>query len=284
MRFPLDYRFWVKDGDWRKIDPDAFRDIDQAVQWGRQYNLHVCLNFHRAPGYCINPPQEPGNLWTDPESQEVCASHWAFFAKKYKGVSNREMSFDLVNEPKDVDNATYANFVKRMVEAIRGQDDQRLVIADGTETGNKPVPEIIPLGVAQATRGYQPMEVSHYQASWFPEAQTYPEPVWPMVKAGQTLDKAWLKREFIDPWKKLESQGVGILVGEWGAYRQTPHALTLDWMLDHLELWKEAGWGWALWNFRGDFGPMDSNRKDVVYEEFDGHLLDLKMMELLQAY
>jgi len=47
---------------------------------------------------------------------------------------------------------------------------------------------------------------------------------------------------------------------------------------------KTAGLGWALWNFRGSFGIMDSDRRDVVYENWRGHKLDRKMLELLQRY
>jgi endoglucanase len=54
-------------------------------------------------------------------------------------------------------------------------------------------------------------------------------------------------------------------------------------MKDCLDLWREAGWGWALWNFRGSFGVLDSGRRDVTYEEFRGHRLDRKMLELLRA-
>jgi endoglucanase len=54
-------------------------------------------------------------------------------------------------------------------------------------------------------------------------------------------------------------------------------------MRDNLTLWKEAGWGWALWNFRGAFGVLDSGRADVKYEEFRGHQLDREMLELLKA-
>ena len=148
-------------------------------------------------------------------------------------------------------NATYARVVRLLTEAIRSQDPGRLVIADGTEVGNRPVPELIPLGVAQATRGYQPMEVSHYLASWWKGSIGLPPPFWPMEAQGVKKNRAWLKKEFIQPWKELESQGVGIFVGEWGVYKKTPHAITLALMRDHLELWKEAGWGWALWRFPG---------------------------------
>ena len=282
VRIPMDYRLWIKDGDWNKINPEAFRDLDQAVEWADFYGLHACLNIHRAPGYCINLPPEPGNLWTDDSIQAICAAHWVFLARKYKGITSSKMSFDLINEPNGVDNPTYARFVQKMAEAIREVDPNRLIIADGTEVGTRPVPELISLGVAQSTRGYQPMEISHYQAPWFKEGVGFTLPDWPLKKEKEIRDKAWLKRKWIDPWKNLESQGAGVFVGEWGVYNKTPHSVSLAWMRDQLELWKEAGWGWALWNFRGDFGPLDSQRADVVYEDFDGHKIDRKMLELLQ--
>jgi hypothetical protein len=37
-----------------------------------------------------------------------------------------------------------------------------------------------------------------------------------------------------------------------------------------LSLWKEAGWGWSMWNLRGPFGVLDSGRADVAYEDFRG--------------
>jgi len=49
-----------------------------------------------------------------------------------------------------------------------------------------------------------------------------------------------------------------------------------------LELYQQAGFGWALWNFRGPFGILDSGRKDVAYEDFRGHKLDRKMLDLLR--
>jgi hypothetical protein len=42
--------------------------------------------------------------------------------------------------------------------------------------------------------------------------------------------------------------------------------------------------GYALWNFRGDFGIMDSGRKDIEYEDWYGHQLDRKLLELLKKY
>jgi aryl-phospho-beta-D-glucosidase BglC (GH1 family) len=98
------------------------------------------------------------------------------------------------------------------------------------------------------------------------------------------MDRKWLNENVVAPWKNLEKQGVGVLVGEWGAYNKTPHDVVLPWMRDCLENWKGAGWGWVLWNFRGDFGVLDSGRSDVKYENFKGHKLDREMLKILQAY
>ena len=77
---------------------------------------------------------------------------------------------------------------------------------------------------------------------------------------------------------------MAVHVGEWGCFNKTPHAVALAWMADYLSLWKEAGWGWAMWNLRGSFGVLDSERADVAYEDYKGHKLDRKMLELLRSH
>ncbi len=283
VRLPMSYRCWVEKDDWLKFKEPILQRVDKAVEYGRKHGVHVNLNFHRAPGYCVNPPVEPADLFTDEKALDVCAQHWALFAKRYKGIPNRQVSFDLLNEPKDLPVESYAKVVRRLVEAIRAEDPQRLIIADGLKWGTVPVPALASLGIGQSTRGYAPFQLTHYKASWAQGSDKFPLPTWP-VQAGEkvTFDKERLRRENIEPWQKLAAQGVGVHVGEWGAYRYTPHAATLAWMRDNLDLWQSAGWGWALWNFRGDFGVLDSKRTDVTYEDWRGHKLDRQMLELLQ--
>jgi endoglucanase len=103
-----------------------------------------------------------------------------------------------------------------------------------------------------------------------------------MVDArGVRWDREKLRQELILKWQPLVDAGVPVHVGEWGCYIQTPHAVALAWMRDLLTLWREAGWGWAMWNLRGGFGVVDSGRGDVAYEDFHGHQLDRRMLELL---
>jgi len=433
VRLPLDYRCWIDNGDWEQIDDKALADIDQALAWGQQYLIHVCINFHRAPGYTVAKPEEKADLWTDADAQRVCAKHWAFFARRYKGIPGARLSFNLLNEPGKIDRKTFIGVIRKLVAAIRAEDPDRLIICDGLEWGMQPVPELADLGIAQATRGYEPFELTHFKASWA-HSDDFPTPAWPswgpiagtlkgeqkpqkeralvidgpfaadtalrlrvhvvsasadlMVEAdGQPIltksfqcgpgegewqksvfsekyniyqniydrdysteipagtkqvrvyvgkgdwlelsqlalrphgaaaedmirakgafeeppasfryaptdpagpfigaerhDQQWLHDHGMAPWLAVEHDGVGVIVGEWGAFNHTPHDLTLRWAEDSLSNWKAAGWGWALWNFRGPFGILDSGRKDVTYERFEGHQLDRQLLELLQKY
>lgn len=285
VRLPMSYRCWSSGNpaEWLKMDERQLKHVDAAVELGRRHGIHVNLNLHRAPGYCVNPPAEPLDLFSDAQALEACAFHWAAFAKRYRGIPSTELSFDLLNEPKDLPEPTYVRVVEKLVSAIRAEDPARLIIADGLRWGRNPVHGLAHLKIGQSTRGYDPMQVSHYKASWV-NGGNWAEPTWPLFAGTRNVwDKDRLRRELIQPWKELERQGVGVHVGEWGSFNRTPHAVALEWMGDLLELWREAGWGWALWNLRGSFGVLDSERTDVAYEDFGGHKLDRAMLKLLQA-
>ena len=298
VRLPLSYWAWGRKDDWSVINEEPLKKIDHAVELGKQYNIHVNINFHRIPGYCINERElEPADLFTGTKAQRdkalnAAKFHWQAFAKRYKGIPNQRLSFDLLNEPPKMRSyegyleERYVEIVKELVAAIREIDPQRLVFADGINIGQAPVMGIADLGLVQSTRGYLPKAVSHYTATWVPkdEFESFNLPTWPLKDdKGKVWDKERLKAENIEPYRALREKGVQIHVGEWGCFNQTPHDVALAWMKDNLELWKEAGWGFAMWNLRGSFGVLDSGRKDVTYEEFKGHKLDRKMIELLRA-
>jgi len=282
VRLPMSYRCWSTPEKWRELDDRALKEVDAALEFGMRHGVHVNLNLHRAPGYSVNPPKEPFDLWKDDEALEACAFHWAHLARRYKGVPNARVSFDLLNEPGDISEPAYERVVRQLVRSIRAEDSQRLIIVDGLKWGREPVHSLAQLGVAQSTRGYEPMQISHWKADWIHGSSEWPEPGWPLRQPKHEFDRERLRRERIAPWQALERKGVGVHVGEWGAFSHTPHTVVLAWMRDCLELWREAGWGWAMWNFRGPFGVLDSRRKDVNYEEWKAHKLDRKMLELIR--
>jgi len=429
VRLPMDYRFWIKDKDWEQIDESKLAPVDQAIAFGKKHNLHVQLCFHRAPGYTVAKPPEARNLFKDEDALRVCCKHWAFFARRYKASPSKELSFNLFNEPAEVTEAEYEKVASALVSAIRAEDPARFIVVDGIAWGGRPAQSLFKLGIGQAMRGYKPMSISHYMASWVGTPSD--EPVWPppstvsplygpgkaplnvplvieglpagrlafrpgtvsgkvrfrVVADGQSVlerelaagegegwtnavyksewkitqakclqeltaelpagarrlelgivagdwaalssltftgregksavmgfeqswgktngvmrfcgfdakpafqgaadamdGRAYLDKALIEPWQPAFDAGTFVMVGEFGAYNCTPHPLVLEWMEDSLKLWKERNLGWALWNFKGSFGVLDSGRKDIQYEEFRGHKLDRKMLDLLLKY
>jgi len=292
-RLPLSYWAWSDPKDWMKIDGDALRPVDQAIEMGRRHGVYINLCLHRIPGYCVNGRErEPYQLFDSPRESmqlalEAALHHWRHLSERYRDVPSSRLSFDLLNEPPFmVDQSRYVEVARALIGAIRAVSPDRLIVADGADIGQTPVPGLAGEGIVQSTRGYLPKMVSHYTATWVPpnEFESLERPTWPMVdRHGVLWNREKLRAELIAKWKPLTDRGVPVHVGEWGCFDKTPHEACLGWMTDLLALWKEAGWGWAMWNLRGAFGIVDSGRADVDYEDFRGHKLDRKMLDLLLA-
>lgn len=292
-RLPLSYWAWSDPKDWMKIDAGALAPVDDAIEMGRRHGVYINLCLHRIPGYCVNGRElEPHQLFGGPADSmqlalDAARHHWRFLAERYRDVPSSRLSFDLFNEPPFMtDQSRYVEIARALIAVIREVSPERLIVADGADLGQSPVMGLVDQGVVQSTRGYLPKMISHYTADWVPpgEFESFERPSWPMAdRHGVLWDRGKLRAELITRWKPLTDLGVPVHVGEWGCFNRTPHDACLGWMGDLLALWRQAGWGWAMWNLRGPFGIVDSERSDVAYEDFRGHKLDRKMLELLLA-
>jgi endoglucanase len=304
VRFPMAYPSYLEFDRSRDITPDevfslseeALERVDKLVDLAHQYGMHVSLNLHRAPGYCINAGfREPYNLWKDKEAQEAFYWHWAMWAKRYKDISREKISFDLLNEPAMIEDMNYQLSAKTIVpgqlyaviaekaaRAIWEENPDHRVIADGNEVGSRVIPEIAHLPIAQSCRGYYPASISHYKAPWvYKDTENVPPLKYPGQVGDQYLSREMLET-FYEPWIKLAQSGTGVHCGECGCYNKTPHDIFLAWFGDVVDILSSNDIGLALWNFRGDFGILDSGREDVDYQDWYGHKLDRKLLHLIK--
>lgn len=320
VRIPMAYPYYLKFDRSRNIRPDEVYQFDEAmvdridklVDMAHKYGLHVSLNLHRAPGYCVNAGfHEPYNLWTDQEALDAFCHHWNMWAQRYKNISSDKISFDLVNEPSmredmndqhsrrsTVPGHLYRKLAKAASDTIRSANPDHLVIADGNDVGKNVIPEITDLNIAQSCRGYYPGIISHYKAPWAnKDPDSLPEPKWPgtiqmlqtdsisgeAVYRPMVLERKMLE-EFYAPWIALVEQGVGVHCGECGCWNKTPHKVFLAWFEDVLDIMTSHGIGYGIWEFSGSFGLLDSGREDIAYEDWYGHKLDRDMLNLLMKY
>jgi endoglucanase len=306
VRIPMAYPRYLNFDRTKDITKDeicnfnaqALEEVDKLVFLAHKYNLHVSLNLHRGPGYCINAGfHEPFNLWKDRDAQDAFNNHWSMWAKRYKSISREKLSFDLLNEPAYIEDMNdqfaskgpvpgdiYRKVADGASKVIWQENRDRIIIADGNSGGSNVIPELTGMNIAQSCRAYYPHYVSHYQASWvWKDPSKAPLPVWPGKIDGKEFGRSQLE-EFYKPWIELVKNGTGVHCGEGGCYNKTPHNVFLAWFGDILDILTPNNIGYALWNFRGDFGILDSGRQDVRYTEWYGHKLDSKLLELLKKY
>jgi len=306
VRLPIAYPYYldidrnknITPEDVYKINNAAVEKIENLVHLANKHNIHVSLNLHRAPGYCINAGfNEPFNLWKDQQAQDAFYFHWNMWAKRFKNVSGKKLSFDLLNEPSmredmndqhsksgPVPGDIYRKVAKGALDAIKKENRDRLVIADGNNVGNTVTPELTDLDIAQSCRGYYPGAISHYKAPWAnKDPEHMPVPKYPGQNGDQYISREKLE-EYYKPWIELKNKGVGVHCGECGCWSKTPHDVFLAWFGDVLDILSSNEIGFALWEYIGDFGILNSGREDVAYEDWHGYKLDRKLLTLLQKY
>jgi aryl-phospho-beta-D-glucosidase BglC (GH1 family) len=287
VRVPMDYRFWTQDFDYFCPDESVFRYIDEYVAACQSRGIHICLNLHRAPGYCTNRNDlERHNLWLDEIAQRAFIFLWEMFACRYRGVSGQFLSFDLVNEPPcpgeyGMTRENHATLIRRTVAAIRAIDPNREISIDGLGGGSLAMPELADLEVTHSGRGYQPMPVTHHKASWWSGHTHAPAPKYPgLLWQGRLWNRRTLRSSY-NSWRKVEKRGARVHIGEFGCFRHTANDIALRWLTDLLGVFQEFKWGYAMWNFQGPFGIIDHGRPDAKLESLAGYNVDRCLLDLL---
>ncbi len=289
VRIPTDYRFWTNGFQYTYPKEEIIAYIDRYIYECNKRGLHVCLNIHRAPGYCINSPvTEKHNLWRDEEAQDGFIFLWKMFALRYKNINSDMLSFDLVNEPSNqppthpCTREDHEKLIRRVIHEIHSIDSSREIVIDGFDGGGTALPELADAGVIHSGRGYEPFHVSHYKASWVRGSDKWEMPEYPgEVSPGDFKDINSL-RNYYKPWKEVENRGVKVHIGEFGCYNKISNEIALRWFEDLFTVFRENGWGWSMWNFKGAFGIAEHGRPDTVYDEYKGMKIDRKLLNLMK--
>jgi endoglucanase len=322
VRLPMDYRFWTAPDlftiDEKKIEP-IDRAVRLGEKYGIHVNLclHRAPGFcildtmdEKLTGIRIT--KEKTSLFYDPRTLDAFVHQWTFFADRYKGIPSERLSFNLVNEPivppdtaelaeiekhgpvKTADffnlemlqphAKDYTRVAKAAGDGIRAHDPQRLIVTDGYPGGGSPIPDLFGTGLLQSGHIYNPTQVTHHDCKWVRGAVVGSEqvPTWPLKddKGKIICNRQKLAKDF-HPWAGLSRQGAAIHFGEMGCYKHTPPDVVLAWF-DTLDVLGEMNSGWALWNFRGPFGVLDTERSGTKFEDWQGHNLDRSLLTLLQ--
>ncbi|GAB2796910.1 hypothetical protein GCM10027175_39770 [Hymenobacter latericoloratus] len=134
---------------------EGFRLIDQVAEWCAANKMYVILDLHAAPGgqgtdRNINDNFRPLDLWKRRDAkgrliyQDITVRLWEKLAARYKHDARIGM-YDLLNEPHNLnasnglsaDNQELSALYARLINAVRAQHDQHLLVLEGNGYGNE---------------------------------------------------------------------------------------------------------------------------------------------------
>lgn len=157
IRAAIHYKTLLSE-DGTKIKMSQIEDIDNLIEWGIKYNVHINLDLHYLPGH---GPDDQGilkqDLFMNEANKKLACDYWTMLAKRYVEIPNKILSFNLLNEPHwGTNDQDYATLMSRIAGAVRTQDPDRLMIIDGLNAGNIPSEASKTLGMAQSMHFYEP--------------------------------------------------------------------------------------------------------------------------------
>ncbi|MBX0291844.1 cellulase family glycosylhydrolase [Hymenobacter sp. HSC-4F20] len=230
------------------VDPkkmEGIRFIDDVVKWCAANNMYVILDLHAAPGgqgtdRNINDNFQPLDLWKRRDAkgrliyQDLTVRLWEKLAARYRQDARIAM-YDLINEPHNLnaatglsaDNQELSAFYARLINAVRAQGDQHLLLLEGNGYGNE-YTNLTPDKLAITDKGNLVYNAHRY---WCPNTPEAADPNPQQINLLRNL------AAFRDQWQ------VPVWVGETGENSN-------EWFAAAVQALNAQNIGWCHWNIK----------------------------------
>jgi len=218
-----------------QINPAWMARIEQVVEWCFARDLVVILNSHWDSGWIENKITDT----VDPTIDARMKAYWTQIANTFKDYDSR-LLFAGANEPavKTAGQmATLLAYYQTFVDAVRdtgGNNTDRWLVVQGPETDIQRTYDLMHALPSDPTPRRMIVEVHYYDpypfalmkadADWGPVTyfwgRDYHHPTWTERNCTQG-EEAWVEAKFQLMHDKFVSQGIPVLLGEFGSIRRT---------------------------------------------------------------
>lgn len=227
---------WLQGPDYKKgtVNEKRLKEFDRVLALCMKYDIHLNLVCNELPGYKCNESDaftDSANKIKEKGKAKELADIWGVMAKRYKGISNKYLSFNLFNEIGLQSEAEYKKYMGPSVNAIFKEDKDRVVIADIHPSTGITGEEMAKMGVSLCFHHYEPTGFGYiknadkkyiHSVKWpYKLTEVYP---WydNDVKVGDVIDA---KKSFdlgnitLNKVKATaDKYNVGFIVGEFGFF------------------------------------------------------------------
>jgi endoglucanase len=239
-----------------RLDPAWLAKLDEVVRQAQKAGLGVILDEHD-----FNPCSEDLAL-----CRAKLPAFWAQVAPRFADAP-RNVAFELLNEPHDkLDAATWNGLFAELLAQVRKTNPTRIVVVGPTSWNSyRELPGLeLPAdpNLLVTFHYYDPFHFTHQGATWAgEEVKKLSGVTW-----GSAEDRATLRADFdkVAAWSAANDRP--ILLGEFGAYEKsgTPEDLRAAWTAAVRAEADNHGFGWAYWQFEGDFVVWDMKNQRWV--------------------
>ena len=239
-----------------RLDPTWLAKLDEVVRQAQRAGLGVILDEHD-----FNPCSEDLVL-----CRAKLPAFWRQVAPRF-AKAPRNVAFEFLNEPHDkLDAAAWNALFANLLTMVRKTNPTRIIVVGPTswnslrELDNLKLPADPNLLVT--FHYYDPFHFTHQGATWAgEEVKKLRGVTW-----GSAADRKALAADFdkVAAWAKANNRP--ILLGEFGVFDKsgTPLPLRVEWTRAARTEAERRGFGWAYWQFEGDFVVWDMQRQRWV--------------------
>jgi aryl-phospho-beta-D-glucosidase BglC (GH1 family) len=259
------------------LNADFIARLDKAVDTMLADGLAVTIDLHPEDSY-------KQQLRTGNESVDRLTLLWRRLAAHFATRDPDRVFFEILNEPEVNDAYRWAGIQARVAAAIREVAPRNTIIATGPNYSD--IVDLLtqhPLSdgnVIYNFHFYDPHEFTHQGAgwgtSWWIYAHNIPYPATESSMAElvrevpDPADRYQLERYWLDHWDAHRIQltidegaawgranGVPLICNEFGVFRDHSDPASRNaWIHDVRTALEADGIGWAMWDYRGNFGVV----------------------------
>jgi len=275
-----------------EYDEAAFKRVDGCLDLCEKHGLRCVLCMWDMETDWWGMARSPGKIWSDGQLQERFTRLWGAVAERYKDRPTT-LYFELMNEPRAVENEDWNRLAREATEAIRAVNQKHTIIVESNKWGStKTFADLEPTGdpnTIYSFHFYEPIIFTNQQAPWMITysqfyTQNMPYPGAPprleeviarlpsytdevtrrdLEGSRGVWDKNRLEGVLMPAVEFSQKHGVPLFCGEFGANFRAPRESLLNWLRDVLSLFSKHGVSWTYWYYKDmDFGIFDNLRLD----------------------
>ncbi|MDL2265097.1 glycoside hydrolase family 5 protein [Parabacteroides sp. OttesenSCG-928-G07] len=276
LRIPIDEeQMFTEDGE---KESEAFQLLHNALGWCKEYNLKAVVDLHILRTHFFNAQEKP--LFTEEKAQEQFYNCWRLLSEELKQYPNEMLAYELMNEPVADEPEIWNKIVNRCLEEVRKYEPNRTVVIGSNRWQSfETVKDLcIPANdknLIISFHYYGPMLLTHYKASWSSGTRDYTGPIhYPgvlvkpeeMAQQPQNIQEKYayatnticnietISNDFKQVVDAAKKYGLAVYCGEFGCITKAPDEASAAWYKDMATLFNQYDFGFATWDFKGDFG------------------------------